>query len=56
MAGPLGTTVFKIPNLAEKGYQIEQAEAAKEERERKYREKTVEATGAEELYNKSNIN
>jgi len=53
MAGPLGTTVFKIPNLAEKGYQIEQAEAAKEERERKYREKTVEATGAEELYNKS---
>lgn len=53
MAAPLGTTVFKIPNLAEKGYQIEQAEEAKQERERKDREKSIAATGAEELYNKA---
>lgn len=53
MAGPLGTTVFQIPNLAEQGYKIEQAEAAKQEQERKTREKSIEATGAEELYNKA---
>lgn len=53
MAAPLGTTVFKIPNLAEKGYEIQQAEEAKQERERKDREKSIAATGAEELYNKA---
>ena len=46
MAGPLGTTVFQIPNLAEQGYKIEQAEAAKQEQERKTREKSIEASGS----------
>ena len=45
MAAPLGTTAFKIPNLAEKGYEIQQAEA-KQERERKD-EESIAATGQE---------
>ena len=53
MSGPLGTTVFKIPNIAEKGYQIEQIELAKQERERRDRERSIEATGAESLYNRA---
>jgi len=53
MAGPLGTTVFKIPNLAEKGYQIQKAEEEKQRREEEKREKEIDATGAYETYNKA---
>lgn len=46
----LGTTVFKVPELGELGYKLDQANEAKIKAAREKLEKTVQATGAEKAY------
>lgn len=46
----LGTTVFKVPELGELGYKLDQANEAKIKAARQQIEKTVQATGAEKAY------
>ena len=46
----LGTTVFKVPELGELGYKLDQANEAKRKAAQEKLEKTVQATGAEKSY------
>ena len=46
----LGTTVFKVPELGELGYKLDQANEAKRKAAQEKLEKTVQATGAEKAY------
>lgn len=53
MAGPLGTTVFKVPELGALERQLREKQEAKDEKERMRREREINASGAEALYSKN---
>ena len=53
MSGPLGTTVFKVPELGALERQLREKQEAKDEKERMRREREINASGAEALYSKN---
>jgi len=53
MAGPLGTTVFNVPELGALERQLREKQEAKNEQERRYREREVQTSGGEALYSKN---
>ena len=53
MAAPLGTVVFKVPELGKVGYDIEQREEAKQLREESKRESKLYRTGGDSTYNQN---
>ena len=53
MAAPLGTVVFKVPELGKVGYDIEQREEAKQLREESKRESKLYRTGGDSAYNQN---
>lgn len=46
----LGTTVFKVPNLGETGFKIDQVQAQKQQQRQAAIQKQLNATGAEKAY------
>lgn len=53
MAAPLGTVVFKVPELGKVGYDIEQREEAKQLRQEAKREQKLYRTGGDSAYNQN---
>ena len=53
MSGPLGTTVFKVPELGALERQLREKQEAKDERQRMRREREINASGAEAMYSKN---
>lgn len=46
----LGTTVFKVPNLGEQGFKLDQAQAQQQRQRQSLVQKQLNATGAEKAY------